>query len=322
MPAANRPRRLFLLVPVALGLALLLAARLGVGPGPALPPPSVEPRATVPLPSVEPRATLPPPSVEPRATVLLAVGDIGFCDGSADEAVASLAARLPGAIALLGDIAYPDGSAVDYAACFHPAWGPMLDRIRPAPGNHDYQTTDASGYFSEFGAAAGAPGEGWYSYELGAWHVVVLNSNCDLVGGCGEGSPQLAWLEADLRLHPATCTLAYWHHPRYSSGHHGDQAFMDPPWDALAAAGADLVLGGHDHDYERFAPIDGMRSFVVGTGGRSLYELSRPADVQSEQRANDSYGLLMLTLRDADYAWRFVPAAGSSLTDAGNGQCH
>jgi hypothetical protein len=271
---------------------------------------------------MESGSALPLPSVEPVPAVLLAVGDIGSCEGAADEAVAALAARMPGAIALLGDIAYPDGSAVDYANCFHSAWGPMLDRIRPAPGNHDYQTTDASGYFSYFGAAGGTPGEGWYSYELGAWHVMVLNSNCRFVGGCGVASPQMAWLEADLRANTATCTLAYWHHPRYSSGSHGNQAFMDPVWDALAAAGTDLVLVGHDHDYERFAPIDGMRSFVVGTGGRSLREFTSLTDSRTELRADQSYGLLMLILREADYAWRFVPAAGSPLADAGDGECH
>jgi hypothetical protein len=239
-----------------------------------------------------------------------------------DEAVASLAAQLPGTIALLGDIAYPDGSASDYADCFDPAWGPMLARIRPAPGNHEYQTTDASGYFAEFGAAAGAPGEGWYSYELGAWHVVVLNSNCGFVGGCEGGSPQLDWLEADLRAHPSTCTLAYWHHPRLSSGRHGDDPRTDALWRALAAAGADLVLAGHDHDYERIGPEEGLRSFVVGTGGRSLYEFLHPRGPQTELRANDSYGLLMLTLHDAAFDWRFIPAAGSLLTDAGTAACH
>ena len=264
---------------------------------------------------------IPLPSVEPGATILLAVGDIGSCDGGADEAVASLASRLPGTMALLGDIAYPDGSPNDYADCFDPAWGPMRTRLRPTPGNHEYQTTDAAGYFSYFGAAAGTPGEGWYSYDLGAWHVVVLNSNCEFVG-CEEDSAQYAWLQADLRAHPATCTLAYWHHPRNSSGRHGDDPRTDTLARALASAGADLLLAGHDHDYERMAPIDTMRSFVVGTGGRSLYEFGRPRGARTELRANDSYGLLMLTLRAADFSWRFVPAAGSTLLDAGSAECH
>lgn len=300
MPTASRLPRSLLFLPVALGVALLVTARLALGP---VPP--------VPL-----------PSAEAGATVLLAVGDIASCDGTQDEEVASLAARLPGTIALIGDLAYPDGSVTDYVDCFDPAWRPLLDRIRPAPGNHDYQTADAAGYFAEFGAAAGTPGEGWYSYEVGAWHVVALNSNCEFVGGCGAGSPQLAWLEADLAAHPATCTLAYWHHPRFSSGRHGDSDMTQPLWQALASAAADLVLQGHDHDYERVAATDGIRSFVVGTGGRSLYEFIRPASSRTELRANDSYGLLMLTLHDAGFDWRFVPAAGSSLVDAGTAACH
>jgi hypothetical protein len=264
--------------------------------------------------------------VAPGAVVLLAVGDIGSCDGTDDEAVADLAARLPGKIALLGDIVYPDGSPADFADCFDPAWGSLRARIRPAPGNHDYQTTDASGYFSYFGAAAGTPGEGWYSYDLGGWHVIVLNSNCDAVGGCDADSPQLAWLEADLAAsgaaNPAACTLAYWHHPRYASGRHGDDDRTARLWNVLAAAGADLVLTGHDHHYERLTPVDGVRSFVVGTGGRSLYELTRAIGPHTELRVNDSHGLLMLTLHDTSFDWRFVPAPGSTLVDAGTGQCH
>ncbi len=299
MPPANRLTRLALLVPVAVGVALLVTSRLSLVAGPGIPL----------------------PSVGAGATVLLAVGDIGSCDGTHDEDVASLAARLPGTIALLGDLAYPNGSASNYADCFDPAWGPMLPRIRPAPGNHDYQTTDASGYFSEFGAAAGTPGEGWYSYQLGAWHVVVLNSNCEFVGGCDEGSPQLAWLEADLQAHPSTCTLAYWHHARFSSGRHGDDPRTEALWSTLAGAGADLLLVGHDHDYERIGPIDSMRSFVVGTGGRSLYEFPGLPGPRTLLRANDSYGLLMLTLQQGAFEWRFVSTPDSSLVDAGSAAC-
>jgi hypothetical protein len=271
-----------------------------------------------------PPVLLPLPSAAPGATVLLAVGDIASCDGTNDEDVAWLAAHLPGSIAILGDVAYPDGSASDFADCFHPAWGPMLPRIHPAPGNHEYVTPDAGPYFAEFGAAAGTPGQGWYSYELGTWHVIALNSNCEFVGGCGAGSPEVTWLEADLRAHPALCTLAYWHHPLHSSGLHENEAaeVVSGLWDALAAAGADLQLSGHDHDYERVAPIDGIRSFVIGTGGRSLYPFDNPPGPQTQLRADDSYGLLMLTLGEGRYDWRFVPAIGSTLVDAGSGACH
>ncbi len=303
-----------LIVAVALlGLALLVTARFGAPP--VVPGPADSGAAT---PST---ATASTPSGTEGA-ILLAVGDIAYCDSSADDQVGELATRLPGTIALLGDLAYPRGSSGDFATCFDPAWGDLRERLRPVPGNHEYETKRASGYFSYFGAAAGDPAEGWYSYDLGGWHLVALNSECDAIGGCGKGSRQLAWLAADLEAHPVACTLAYWHHPRYSSGRHGDDAMTDAMWDALAAARADVVLFGHDHDYERMAPIDGMRSFVVGTGGRSLYGWPGPPGPRTEVRANDTYGLLELTLGATDYAWRFVPTGGGSFTDAGSGTCH
>ena len=200
-------------------------------------------------------------------------------------------------------------------------WGPLRDRLRPAPGNHEYETRGASGYFAYFGAAAGKPAEGWYSYDLGAWHVISLNSECGAIGGCGAGSPELAWLVADLAAHPLECTLAYWHHARYSSGRHGDDDMTEALWQALAATGADVVLSGHDHDYERMAAVGGIRSFVVGTGGRSLYAWPGVPGPYTEVRANDTYGLLQLTLGAAGYSWRFIPAAGGSFTDAGRGTC-
>jgi hypothetical protein len=254
--------------------------------------------------------------------MLLAVGDIGYCNASNDDLVGKRAASLPGTIALLGDIAYESGSPADYANCFNPTWGTLLERIRPVPGNHDYETRGAAGYFSYFGAAAGTAGEGWYSYEVGAWHVIALNSECDAIGGCGNGSPELSWLVSDLATHPATCTLAYWHHPRYSSGKHGDDDMTEAIWSALADAGADLVLSGHDHDYERLSPVDRIRSFVVGTGGRSLYAWPGSTGPHTEVRANDTYGLLELTLRQSDFSWRFLPAAGGSFTDSGEAPCH
>ena len=301
MQAGSR-RFLMGLAALALGVALVIAPRIGTervyhSPGPL-------------------------PTYAPGATVLLAAGDIGSCNSDADEAVAALAGRLPGTIGLLGDIAYDDGSLAEYKACFDPAWGSVRSRIRPAPGNHEYQTPNATGYFSYFGAVAGTPGEGWYSYDLGTWHVVVLNSNCEEVGGCGNGSPQVSWLAADLAAHPAMCTLAYWHHPRYSSGHHGSDQLTEPLWRALADAGADVVLQGHDHDYERLAPVDGIRSFVVGTGGRSLYDWRALPGPFTELRDNTSYGLLALELDDGAYRWQFVPIPGDSLNDAGSGTCH
>jgi calcineurin-like phosphoesterase family protein len=262
-----------------------------------------------------------PPEGSASPATLLAVGDIGSCDASADEAVGRLAARLPGTIALLGDNVYPNGSHNDYANCFDPTWGALRDRLRPVPGNHDYQTKGAAGYFGYFGAGIGKAGEGWYSYDLGAWHVIALNSECDAIGGCGEGSPEQSWLVSDLAAHPARCTLAYWHHPRYSSGLHGSNDMTQALWSTLAGAGADLVLSGHDHDYERIARVDGIGSFVVGTGGKSLYAWPGRSKPYTQVRANDTYGLLELTLHPASYAWRFIPAAGGSFTDAGRATC-
>jgi hypothetical protein len=303
---------------VLLGLALIITPRLPTKPGVASP--SGTAATIVPTPAGgSPIATA---STTPAATVLLAVGDIGTCDSVSDERVGELAAGLPGTIALLGDNAYPRGSPEDYSRCFDPTWGALRDRLRPVPGNHEYETRGAAGYFSYFGTGVGDPAEGWYSYDLGEWHLVALNSECDAIGGCGAGSPELRWLIEDLSAHPATCTLAYWHHPRYSSGFHGTDDMTEALWQALAAAGADVVLSGHDHDYERLSPIDGIRSFVVGTGGRSLYEWPGSPLVQTEVRADDTYGLLELTLGSTDYAWRFVPASGGSFTDSGEDACH
>jgi hypothetical protein len=258
-------------------------------------------------------------SPPPEPEVLLAVGDIGSCDGRADEAVADLAASLPGTIALLGDTVYERGTADDYAHCFDPAWGPMRSRFRPTVGNHEYGTRDASGYFSYFGAAAGRLSEGWYSYELGAWHVVVLNSNCSLVG-CGTGSPQVRWLRADLAANPSACLLAYWHHPRWSSGRHGSTDTVDLFWSELRSAGADVVLNGHDHIYERLS-VDGVREFVVGTGGRSLYPFERGPLPETEVRNDAAYGLLWLSLGEDSYDWQYLALGRSSFTDAGSGSC-
>jgi hypothetical protein len=263
------------------------------------------------------------------APVLVAAGDVACVPGKAaskvecqQEATAAVVESLhPDAVAALGDLQYERGEAANFAASYVPSWGRFRDRTHPAPGNHEYAGGKAPGYYGTFGVAAeGADGRGWYSYDLGAWHVVVLNSVCAAVGGCGPGSDQLAWLRADLAAHARPCTLAYWHHPRWSSGLHGSDATYQPFWDELAAAGADVVLSGHDHHYERFAPVQGIRQFVVGTGGRSLYPvLGRERG--SEAVRTDTFGVLALTLRADGYDWRFVPAAGGTFTDAGAGSC-
>ena len=213
---------------------------------------------------------------------------------------------------------------------YGPSWGRLRAITRPAVGNHEYGSLGATPYFQYFGAAAGEPGKGYYSYELGSWHLIAINSNCTQIGGCASGSPEELWLRADLAAHPARCTLAYWHHPRFSSGQAGDNGFMSAIWTDLYAAGADLVLNGHEHDYERFAPQDasgerddlnGVREFVVGTGGKN-HMTFKTAKENSELRDTSSFGFLDLTLGDAGYSWRFVSDPPGGLSDSGTGTCH
>jgi len=232
-------------------------------------------------------------------------------------------------VATLGDNAYETGAASEFNACYAPTWGKSRSRTKPAPGNHDYATAGASGYFGYFGSAAGS-GQGYYSYDAGPWHVVVLNSNCSIIS-CAAGGTQERWLRADLAAHPAACTLAYWHHPRFSSGSsHGSSTTVAPLWQALYDNRADLVLEGHEHNYERFAPLDpsgqldqarGIRSFVVGTGGRSHYPFGIPL-AGSEARNRDAFGVLQLTLKPNGFNWEFLAQTGKNFSDAGSAACH
>ncbi|HET7713213.1 MAG TPA: metallophosphoesterase, partial [Patescibacteria group bacterium] len=211
-----------------------------------------------------------------------------------------------------------------------PSWGRHKNRTKPSPGNHDYNTSGATGYYNYFGANAGSPSTGYYSYNLGSWHVVVLNSNCSAVGGCGVGSAQEQWLRSDLAANPGVCTLSYWHHPRFSSGStHGSNTAYQPFWQALYDYKADVILVGHEHNYERFSPQDpagasdpgrGIRQFVVGTGGRSHYGFGTIL-TNSEVRNGDTYGVLKLTLKQSSYSWQFIPEAGKSFTDSGESNC-
>lgn len=265
------------------------------------------------------------------AFVLVGAGDIASCVSEGDEATATLLDAIEGIVVTLGDHAYEAGTPVEFAACYDPSWGRHKARTRPTPGNHDYLTPGASGYFDYFGAAAGDPGKGYYSYDLGSWHIIVLNSNCAEIGGCDRDSPQERWLHADLAAHMRTCTLAYWHHPRFSSGPHGSEAGLEALWQALYEHGADVVLGGHDHVYERFGPqkpngepdlARGLRQFVVGTGGASHHKFAGPALANSEVLNDDTFGVLKLILRPASYEWQFIPVAGRTFTDSGTGRCH
>ena len=263
---------------------------------------------------------------QPASVVLVGAGDIASCSGTADEATAALLDGIAGTVFTAGDNAYENGSVSDYANCYGPGWGRHKSRTRPALGNHEYNTAGAAGYFGYFGATVGDAAGGYYSYDLGAWHIIVLNSNILM----SAGSAQESWLRTDLAAHTAKCTLAIWHHPRFSSGHHGSSTASQPLWQALYEAGADVVVVGHDHTYERFAPqkpdgqIDaarGIREFVVGTGGADLYQFEHPAP-NSQMQNNTTHGVLKLTLYGDHYDWKFIPVTGSSFTDAGTGTCH
>jgi acid phosphatase type 7 len=276
--------------------------------------------------------TRPPANVDPSAVTLVGAGDIASCDDlKGAEATAKLIDNIPGTVFAAGDLAYPDGSDEQFAECYAPTWGRFKDRTRPAAGNHEYQSDGASGYVRYFGATAGDPKKAYYSYDLGTWHIIVVNSECNDVGGCGAGSEQEQWLRQDLNAHPAKCTLAYWHKPLFSSGAHGNDPEMKPLWDDLYAANADVVLNGHDHDYERFAPQDpsgnsdpqrGIREFVVGTGGKNSHRTFARPKPNSEVRQADTFGVLKLTLHASSYDWEFVPEAGKTFTDFGAGACH
>jgi hypothetical protein len=264
--------------------------------------------------------------------VVLAAGDIAVCNSKGDETTAKLVDGIDGTVLTLGDNAYPDGSAEDFRECYDPSWGRFKNRTKPTPGNHEYNTEGAEGYFDYFGKAAGDPGKGYYSYDLGTWHLIALNSNCKEVGGCHASSPQVRWLKADLAANDdKRCTLAYFHYPRFSSGvKYGSFAGMEPFWEVLYGAGADVVLSGHEHNYERFAPQDpdgkadpkrGIREFVVGTGGANHYPILDPLP-NSEAHNDDTYGVLKLTLNPRSYDWKFVPVAGKTFTDSGTTSCH
>jgi hypothetical protein len=261
---------------------------------------------------------------------VLAAGDIADCASGGDETTAALLGQLSGTILAIGDTVYGSADLADYEQCYAPSWGVYKNRTRPALGNHEYTTPDAAGYFSYFGALAGTPGQGYYAFDLGNnWRAYAINSNCDEVGGCGVGSAQYTWLQADLSAHPGMNVLAYWHHPRYSSGSHGSDVMMDPLWDLLVSNGAEVVLSGHDHDYERFAPIGtddtadaaGVREFVVGVGGKSHYPIDDPI-ANSEAHNGHAFGVLQLELYPDHYSWHFIAEPGKQFSDSGSAPVH
>lgn len=263
--------------------------------------------------------------------VLVGAGDIARCklgmfpQFSGADATANLLDGIEGVVFTAGDHAYDFGTTHEFRNCYEPTWGRHRARTRPSPGNHDYRTAGAAPYYAYFGENAGLPGRGYYSYDVGAWHIVSLNSNIS----AKAGSEQERWLRADLAAHPTRCTLAYWHHPVFSSGSHGNIPHMRVLWSVLYEFGVDVVVNGHDHHYERFAPqtpdgaLDlkrGIRQFIAGTGGARLYDL-RTIHANSEVRSNTTWGVLKLTLRATSYNWEFIPVAGGTFRDKGTALC-
>jgi hypothetical protein len=257
-------------------------------------------------------------------------GGQGTADACKQRAVSDIFFNTPlAAMLTLGDNQYEAGTLWQFMQSYDASFGRVMSLTRPIPGNHEYQTQNAAGYYAYFGSRAGDPTKGYYSYDIGTWHIIALNSECAAIGGCGASSPQSVWLANDLAAHSNFCTLAYWHHPRFSSGEHGNDDSFATWWFRLYNAGADIVLNGHDHDYERFAPqnddqqvvANGIREFVVGTGG----EEHGPFTSQSANSLvfnNNTFGALKLTLHPTSYDWQFVPAGGGTFTDSGSGACH
>ena len=273
-----------------------------------------------------------PGSGQTATATLVGAGDIASCNYTEDSATARLLGKIPGTVYTLGDNAYTYGTAEDFKNCYDPTWGKYRERTRPTVGNHEYYTAGAKPYFDYFGARAGKPSRGYYSYDRGAWHIIALNSNCKKVGGCGRRSTQGRWLRKDLANHPSRCTLAYFHHPLYATGKGTATGQVKPFWRILYKRGAEIILSGHAHRYERYAPLtpggvrdpeNGIRQFVVGTGGNSgggeIYHKNAPGLQVVKLRTP---GVLRLDLGADSYTWKFVPIAGKTFTDSDTDQCH
>ena len=296
-------------------VALILTSSLGTAPA-ASPSPTASVRAS----------ETSPPGTPASPELMVGAGDIAGCDTLADSQTAELIAGTPGVVFTLGDNA-PIGRRHDYEVCYGETWGAELDRTRPVIGDEDYVTNHGQAYFEYFDDRAGA--NGYYSFEVGDWHVIVLNSECDEVGGCGPDSVQGRWLAADLASHPAECTMALWHRPLISSAGSPDAAWVRPFWQALYAAGAELVLNGHFHAYQRFEPLNpnlepddehGIREIIAGTGGNQPMQLTgEAAHLEVQDRA---FGVLLLRLYPRSYEWEFVPVRGEEFRDGGRGSCH
>jgi acid phosphatase type 7 len=271
--------------------------------------------------------------VDAGPVTIAAAGDISEAEVGHQVETANLVADGGyDGVLLLGDDQYPAGRLEDYTKYFAPTWGRFMEKLHPTPGNHEYVTPGGAGYFAYFGTRAGDPTRGYYSYDLGAWHLIALNTNnaCRAIA-CDAQSEQLKWLRADLEAHRNRCTLAYFHHPRFCSGqHHGDFAGASAIWDVLYEYGTDVVLNGHEHLYERFDPQDpsgrpdekrGIRELVIGTGGAENYPLAATKP-NSAVRHTGAFGILKMTLKPGAYDWEFVPVRSGELADTGSGVCH
>lgn len=268
----------------------------------------------------------PTPALTPLlgAQILVGAGDIASCSANGDEATAALLDGIPGTVFTAGDNVYPTGTAETYTNCYEPTWGRHRARTYPVPGNHDYGKTDGAAYFAFFGARAGSPGQGYYSFELGDWLIVMLNTNIAV----GAESPQATWLRSQLAGRTGGCEIAIGHHPRFSSGPHGSDRRMSAIWQILYDARVELAIAGHDHFYERFAPMTpegaldearGVRQLILGTGGFKPYN---PREQQPNSQAlKRATGVLKLSLGDGVYQWEFVPVPGETFQDWGQERC-
>jgi hypothetical protein len=278
----------------------------------------------------------------PTDPVLVGAGDIASCLQENDEATAALLdqvvataaeAAAEAVVFTAGDNAYESGTLAEYEQCYGPTWGRHKERTRPATGNHEYALGNADGHFQYFGEAAGDPGAGYYSFNLGTWHVIVLDTgdHCEIVA-CAAGSAQEQWLRSDLAANDAFCTIAIWHDPLFTSGAPASSArFLLPFWRALYEFGADVIVNGHEHNYERFGPQTpdgllnrnhGVRQFVVGTGGNGHRSIDTPRATHSEVADDATYGVIRLTLHPGGYDWEFIPVEGGTFQDAGSDECH
>jgi hypothetical protein len=280
----------------------------------------------IPLPT-QTETPIPTPTSTP--VYFSGAGDISICGQMGDDQTADILINQVGSGLYFsaGDSSNENGTMYEYQNCFGPSWGQLLPDLRVVPGNHDYYNNPLENYWIYFDGIAGEPGKGWYSFQHGDWHIVMLNSNCGYVG-CGPSSEQLAWLKQDLALSKNQCSLAIWHHPRFNSGIAGNADWLYTFWDVLYEYGADVVVNGHDHHYERMAKIDpqgevdrifGVRSFIVGTGGASHYGIDR-IQPYSEMRITDHFGIIQFELKSSNYTWQFINVEGEVM-DRGSDVC-